>query len=455
MKETYFTILLLFSVTLLFAQDENKVYKDTVYVDYIRSVQLSIPGFMSAQPIINLGSGQLKLSFDDLDGDAREFIYSVEHCNVDWTPSGLSEMEYLDGFNEEEIVTFDFSFNTLTEFTNYSVNIPNDDFKLTKSGNYLLKVYDNEDDKTLVFTRRFMVVDPRFLVDADVLLTRMVSKNKTHQEIDFSVTHKGIRVSNPRQEVKVVVMQNGRWDNAIQNIKPQFIKGETLQYFLMNKIVFPAGKEFRFVDLRSLRFRSEKVKAIEEFDDGYDVTLYTDKERNFIAYNFLRDLNGGFVLGNIDGDYNNRVTFFDSDSDDARRAKLDLLRRQMSENERDNSLESDYANVLFSLQQNQELYDHDVYIFGGLTDWQIKEEFKMNYVERAKAYAADVNLKQGFYNYVYAAVPKKGPKKVDLNMLEGNWFETENQYTILVYYKAFGERYDHLVAAYTFDSLRR
>ena len=455
MKKTYFSFLLFLSCTLLFAQDENKVYKDTVYVDYIRSVQLSIPGFMTSQPIINLGSGQLKLSFDDLDGDAREFIYSVEHCNADWTPSDLSEMEFLDGFNEEEIETYDFSFNTLQEYTNYQVRIPNDDFKITKSGNYLLKVYDNEDEKTLVFTRRFMIVDPRFLVSADVLLPRMVKRNKTHQEIDFTVTHKGIRVANPRQEIKVVVMQNGRWDNAIQDIKPQFIKGETLQYFLMNKVVFPAGKEFRYVDLRSLRFRSEKVKAIEEYEDSYDVTLYTDKDRNFLAYHFLRDLNGGFVLGNIDGDYNSNITFFDNDNDDVRQAKLDLLRRQMSENERDNSLESDYANVLFSLHKDQEVYNHDVYLFGAMTDWQIKEEFKMNYVDKAQAYAADVNLKQGFYNYLYAAVPKKGPKVVDLEMLEGNWFETENQYTILVYYKAFGERYDHLVAAYTFDSLRR
>lgn len=455
MKKTYFTILFLLCGTFLFSQDENMVYKDTVYVDYIRSVQLSIPGFMTAQPIINLGGGQLQLSFDDIDGDAREFIYAVEHCDADWTPSRLSEMEYLDGFNDEEIETFDFSFNTLTEYTNYRVRIPNDNFKLTRSGNYLLKVYDNEDEKTLVFTRRFMIVDPRFLVNADVLLSRKVSTNKTHQEIDFSVTHKGIRVANPRKEVQVVVMQNGRWDNAIYNIKPQFIKGETLQYFLMNKIVFPAGKEFRYMDLRSLRFRSEKVKAIERIEDSYDVTLYTDKDRNFLAYSFIRDLNGGFVLGNIDGNYNNSINFFDSDSDDVRRAKLDLLRRQMSENERDNNLESEYANVLFSLHQNQELYDHDVYLFGALTDWQIKEKFKMNYIDRAKAYVVDVHLKQGFYNYLYAAVPKKGPKVADLELLEGNWYETENQYTILVYYKAFGERYDHLVAAYTFDSLRR
>ena len=454
MKKTYFTLLLFLSCTFLFAQDENKVYKDTVYVDYIKSIQFSIPGFVTSQPIVNLGGGMLQLSFDDMDGDAREFIYSIEHCNMDWTPSDLTEMEYLDGFNEEEIENYDFSFNTLTEYTHYDVTIPNEDFRFTKSGNYLLKVYDNEDEKTLVFTRRFMVVDPRFLVQADVLPTRMVSKSKTHQEIDFRVIHKGIRVANPRMEVKVVVMQNNRWDNAVVNVKPQFIKGETLIYELMNKIVFPAGKEFRYVDLRSLRFRSEKIKAIEEFENNYDVTLYTDKERNFLAYHFLRDLNGSFVLGNVDGDYDNAITFFDNDSDDARQVKLDLLRRQMIENERDNNLESDYANVLFSLHQGQEIYDHDVYLFGALTDWQIKKEFKLNYVDKARAYVADIQLKQGFYNYLYAAVPKEGPKKVDLDLLEGNWFETENQYTILVYYRAFGERYDHLVAAYTFDSLR-
>ena len=138
----------------------------------------------------------------------------------------------------------------------------------------------------------------------------------------------------------------------------------------------------------------------------------------------------------------------------SRAAKMEALRRQLTENEESNNLESDYANVLFSLQMNEPIYDKDVYVFGGLTDWKVKDEFKMTYQEAVNAYVVDVPLKQGYYNYMYATVSKKGEKTPDLVELEGSWYETENEYTVLVYFRPFGQRYDRLMAAYTFDSER-
>ena len=459
MKKIYFTFLLLASSSFLFAQDsevdQDLIFDDHVYVDYIESVKLHIPGVVVSYPIINLGRGSLTLTFDDLEGDSRDYIYSIVHCDADWTPSDLSEMEYVGGFNEERIPAGEFSFNTLTNYTNYSVTFPNEDIRITKSGNYLLKVYDDEDDRFLVLTRRFMVVEPSFSVRGVAFPSSVVSKNRTHQEIDFSVVHKGIDINNPRKEVKVTVLQNGRWDTAIENIPPQYIKGVEIKYEFNDRIVFPASKEFRYVDLRTLQYRTDQVRGIEEYKDGYDVTLYMDKVRAYSVYQDLRDINGGFVIGNIDNNDGVNVSFSDTDSEEARANKLAALRRQMNLYAESNNLESDYANVLFSLEMNEPFYDKDVYIFGGLTDWKVKEHFKMTYQDVVNAYVADVFLKQGFYNYMYVTVPKKGAKVPDMEELEGNWFETENDYTILVYFRPFGERYDRLMAAYTIDSSRR
>lgn len=459
MKKIFLLFLFAISASFIFAQDDEAdkglMYEDHVYVDYIRSVKFHIPGIVVSQPMVNLGSGALTFSFDDMQGDVKNYSYSLVHCNADWTPSELSEMEYMDGFNEERIEYAEYSFNTLTNFTHYRVTIPNEDFRFTKSGNYLLKVYDDEDDKFLVVTKRFMVVEPRFIVRAQTVPTSMVSKGRTHQEVNFVVEHKGIRVNSPRQEINVVLMQNGRWDNALKNIKPQFIKGDQLIYDFLDKITFPAGKEFRYFDMRTLRYRADKVKSIERYDDGYDVTLYMDKMRGYSVYYNLRDINGGYVIGNVDDNDGVNVSFSENDGVDVRLAKIDLLRRQMIENEESNNLESDYANVLFSLEMNEPIYDKDVYIFGAMTDWKIKEEFKMTYQNVVNAYVADIFLKQGFYNYMYATVPKRGEKIPDLGELEGNWYETENQYTVLVYYRPFGERYDRLVAGYSFNSDRR
>lgn len=457
MKKIYLAVLFLMTFTFLKAQDaadENLIYDDHVYADYIRSVNLHIPGVLVSFPIVTLGSGALTLSFDDVEGGTRDFMYSVVHCNADWTPSDLSEMEYMDGFNEEIIREFEFSFNTLADFTHYRVTIPNQDFKFTKSGNYLLKVYDTEDDKLLVLTRRFMVVESGFSVSAQVRSSSIVKKARTHHEIDFNVIHKGIQINNPREEVKVTVMQNGRWDNAITNIPPQYIKGEKLVYEFLDKITFPAGKEFRYFDIRSLRYRGGNVRSVEEYDDGYDVTLIMDRMRGYSEYYNLRDLNGGFVIGNIDNNDGPTVSLSDSDTEESRSAKMAILRRQVIENAESNNLESDYANVLFSLEMNQPIYDKDVYIFGALTDWKIDERFKMTYQEAVRAYVADVNIKQGYYNYVYATVPRKGEKIPNIEELEGNWFEAENQYTILVYFRPFGAQYDRLMAAYTASSGR-
>ena len=413
-------LLLFIFCGVLNAQIEGIEYDDVIYDEYIHGVKFHLTDFPLTQPLIDLRSNAtFTLTFDDLQEDLRDIYYTIIHCDADWQQSDLTTMEFLDGFDEEQLDQYDFSVNTLTEFTNYRLTIPNERCSWTKSGNYILVVYGNDDEITPLFTRRFMVVDPSVRIIPEMVRPANVQKSKSHQELDFEVIFEGINVDNPKKEIQATILQNGRWDNAVMQLPPQFLFRDRVVYDYQDKIVFPAGKEFRFIDLRSFTFKSEGIAAIEEYQDIYEVTLIPEPPRAFRPYLFIKDINGNFTVGNRDEDYN-------------------LLR-------------TDYGLVLFSIEKNMPFYDADVYLFGKMTDWKIQEKFKLAYSEKLGLYAADVLLKQGYYNYNYAVV-QKGTNKVDLMELEGDWFETENEYTVLVYYRPFGSRYDQLVGAMTINS---
>ena len=416
----FILILLIGSSTHICAQIEGIEYDDFIYDENIHAVKFHLAGFPLTQPIIDLGSNAtFFLTFDDLNEDLRTLYYTIIHCDADWEPSDLTSMEYINGFEEEEIEQFDFSVNTLTEFTNYQLSLPNQDFQWTKSGNYVLVVYENDEDIRPLFTRRFMVVQPIVKIQTEMVRPANVQKIQTHQEIDFVVNFETLSVNDPKKEIKATILQNGRWDNAISQLPPQFIFRDRVVYDFQDVITFAGGKEFRFIDLRSFRFKREGIAAIEEYQDIYEITLLPEPARAYRPYLFIKDINGNFTLGNVDEAYD--------------------------------PLKSDYGLVLFSVEKNMPYYDADVYLFGKLTDWKIQEKFKLAYSEKLQLYAGDILLKQGYYNYNFAVVPK-GTEEVDLAELEGDWHETENEYSILIYYRPFGTRYDQLVGAITVQS---
>lgn len=412
-------IFLVFS-SAMYAQIEGIEYDDVVYDENIHAIKFHLSGFPLTQPMIDLETdASFLLTFDDLQEDIRDLYYTIIHCDADWEPSDLTTMEFLDGFDEEQLDQYEFSINTLTEFTNYQLTLPNERCKWTKSGNYILVVYSKDDEIMPLFTRRFMVIDPSVRINPQMVRPASVQRGKSHQELDFTVTFEGISVDNPKKEIRATILQNGRWDNAVMDLPPQFIFRDRVVYDYQDKIVFPAGKEFRFIDLRSFSYNSEGVATIEEYKDIYEVTLIPEPARTFRPYLFSRDINGNFTLGNIEENYN--------------------------------PLRSDYGLVLFSVEKNMPFYDADVYLFGKMTDWRIQEKFKLAYSEKLGLYAVDVLLKQGYYNYNYAVV-RKGTELIDLTELEGDWFETENNYTVLLYYRPFGTRYDQLVGTITINS---
>ena len=263
----------LFSLVSGFSQWDNLVYDDSIYSENIHSVQFYVTGLPLTQPILDLDSrATLELRFDDLGEDLQTYYYTFLHCKADWTPSDLNVLEFLEGFDEEEIRNPDFSFNTLTEFTHYQLRIPNRDMRWTKSGNYILVVYD--DDKKLVLTRRFLAVEPLVRIEPRLTPPASAKKFRTHQEIDFKVSFEKLNVKDPKTEIEATILQNGRWDSAIKNMSPYFLYDGEVVFDYQDKISFPAGKEFRFIDLRSFQYKAEGVAAIDEFTDGYEVTLH-------------------------------------------------------------------------------------------------------------------------------------------------------------------------------------
>jgi hypothetical protein len=411
--------------------------KDYVYVDYLRSVQLNVTGVPLSEPIIKLGPGAtLTLTFDDLDADVKDYFYSIVHCDRNWQPSNLQEMEYLDGFNEERINDFEFSAKTLWPYTHYRLELPNRDMRWKLSGNYLLLVYDESNDRKLVITRRFVVVEDQVNILPKFQRPNQVSKLRTHQEIDFQVVHKDLKIRNPMQEIWATVMQNGRWDNAVTNVRPKFIRPDLMIFDHQDKIVFPGGKEFRFADLRSLRRVAFDIASVQQIEDTYVVEMKVDQPRHQLAYTTFEDINGQFIIETKDQNLGTD-------------RMADLARDQVF---------AEYAEVSFALEAAQRP-GYEIYLFGEFTDWRPQEQYRMIYDDALGAYTGWAILKQGYYDYMYAAVPivtnnrtsDKNPQP-EFSVFEGNSDETLNDYTILIYYRPFGSRYDMVVGSVSFSS---
>lgn len=432
----------LFSGNLLHAQTENQILDDDIH-----TVQLSLLGSQLSLPVVDLkaGKGALRLQFDHMGDEFMDYKYTLVHCNSDWQPSDLNYSEYVDGFTDDRITSISNSFNTNSIYTHYTLSLPNNNIKWTKSGNYLLKVYDYYKDE-LVLVRRFVVVERLWGIEASFVRTAISDKKDTWHEIDFTIHLQGMRITLPQKEVKALVLQNGRWDNAIGPLPPYLNLIDKLSYDYHDKIVFPAGKEFRFFDMRTFQVRGEGVKIITEKPDYYEVTLKTDDSRFEHQINYRIDANGRFIIQNLDKNLDRNSSF------NLQAIELgDLLTLSAAQDSLNR--ECDYASVLFSIRQNLPIEDADVYVFGELTDWQLKPEFKMEYSSEAQMYYCSAFLKQGYYNYEYVVLDHR-TGQVDIDGLEGNWYETGNNYTILTYFRPFGERYDRLLGTATLESTR-
>ena len=423
MKNLFYTFCFLLFSLLVKGQDEVPVYTDHVYNPAIKTIQLYVDPIILSDPIIPLGgSSQLHLEFDDLEGDKKNYYYTLIQCNFDWTPTDLSPFDYLTGFQEQELNKFEFSFNTNQRYTHYDLLFPNADIQPTKSGNYILKVYLDADPENMVLTRRFIVFDSKAQIVSEVHKPFDARYTDQFQEVDFNINYKGLSISNPINDVKVLLMQNFRWDNAITNLTPLFMKPNELDYTYDMTNAFPGGKEFRYFDTRSVRYRTERVKNIQAEKGVTDVILFADEVRSDQPYLFRKDIDGRFIPGIVEG--------FNQKS------------------------EPDYAWVNFFVPFNYPLRASHIYLFGKFTDWQLKDDFEMHYDPKLLGFTGRIYLKQGYYEYEYLTADK-GDVTGSQDLIEGNSYETMNTYQVLVYYRPFGSRYDEVIAYKATDTFNR
>ena len=396
-------------------------YQNAVFHDEIKSVQLYRQGNELSNPVIELGTDvKLLLKFDDLAEDVKNYSYTVIHCDANWNESYIQQNEYLSGFPDNPIADYAMSFNTTIKFVNYQLTIPNDDCSPKYSGNYALVVFEDNNRQNLVLTQRFYVVEPKVRIEGLVKKATFDVYNGENQEVDFKVVNQQLKLLNPREDIKVVLMQNRRWDNAILDLKPNYIRDNVLDYDYDKENVFPGGNEFRYFDIRTKRHNGENVESIKFIRPYFHATILPDAIRNNSKFIPYKEMNGNFVIQSQD-----RVT--------------------------DTDTECDYMFVHFYLAMPSQLVGGSVNVFGALTGWNANKSNEMKWNYEAAGYELSLLLKQGYYNYQYVYVPE-GAKKADSVNLEGTFFITENEYEIFAYYRDQSSRYDRLVGFVTLNS---
>lgn len=363
-------------------------------------------------PIMNLGGGNhLEIGFDEFSHEYHRYIYKVEHCNADWSPSTeIFESDYMNGFNGEPIEDYEKSFNTTVLYTHYSLRIPNENISLKLSGNYKLTVYNDEGDEPVpVLTACFSLVEPGVGIGATVSTNTDIDFNKSHQQVDFSVNYGLVKVIDPHRELKNVIMQNRRWDNCVVNPKPNIQAANKIEFTHNRQLIFPAGNEYHKFEILDVHIPTLNVNRMEWFDPYYHATLYPNQTaRNYL---YDEDQNGAFIIRNSDDE--------------------------------DVATTCDYVFTHFTLKSPQ-LPGGEVYLNGEWTYNRFIPEYRMTYNRETQAYEATALLKQGYYNYNYLFVPD-GETQGNSGRTDGNFYETENEYIILVYHRPNGGRYDKLV----------
>ncbi len=404
-------VLILIGVSPVFTQYENLVFKNKEYVPYIKSVTLEKQDAPLSFPVINLGASmdtKLVLKFDDVENTGNAFIYDLIHCDRNWQPSLIDNIEYIDGFTEEEVELLEFSFNTYLEYTQYTLFLPNEDIKWNYSGNYLLVIYEDDTKETPVLTRRFMVVDSKISLMVQNIIPSDPLKYQTHQEFDFEADVKRLNLEDPLRTISAVILQNNNWESAVYDLHPKFINKDKLVFDYSDAVVFPGLKEYRNFDTRTLITPGLNVHTVDFQPSATDVLLDLQQNRSERAFHTRNDANGGFIM--------------------------------YTKDRPDQDLSAEYTNVIFALET--ERIDEPVYVVGGFNNYLPTEEHQLFYDLERKTYFGKVMLKQGYYDYLFAV---KKEDKLDLTFFEGSWHETENEYTILVYYSNFYDGYDQLI----------
>lgn len=367
-----------------------------------------VQGGQNVIPIFKLNEG-FQVQFDDLFGNEANYYYELVHCNYDWTPSQLVKSEYIQGFDNQRIQDYENSFNTLQLYSHYRLSFPNKFTQFRVTGNYILKILN--EDRDVVFSRKFILYEDLVGVPLQIKRARDVRDINFKHNLDFAIKTTAINFINPLQNVKVTLLQNGNFNTAINNIKPQYTIGNDLIYKYDKETQFWGGNEFLYFDNKEIRGVANNINYIES-KELYNTHLYPNKARANQIYTFNPDVNGNFVVRNL-----------------------------YVEN---NQIEADYAWVFFLLDAPAYFGKSDIYINGMFNNYTLNDENKMEFNKKTGMYEKAILIKQGFTNFQYVIADKA--KKIDNeNAIDGNFYQTLNDYQVLVYYRGVNERYDKVI----------
>lgn len=449
----------------LYAEEFPYNFRNEIYDEYIKSVTLELNNNPTGFPLLTLGSSQyLMLKFDDMLDEQRVFYYRIIHCDKNWEPSGLREIEYISGYNDERLRNYDYSVGTRTSYFHYWQQFPNNNTKFKVSGNYLLVIYEDKIDFP-VLSRRFVVSENKVDVNIKSTFPGDVANIRYKQELLVDINFDKFKMRNPVDEISLVMLQNENWNSQI-TAKPSFFSGTVLKFNRLKTFAWWGLTEYREFDTRTIRRLGRHVQSIERNKSSIDVLLVPDEpNRNKVHLNIF-DFNGRFFVDNIEllsgtyvtdalDQFSNNVGNDQSLTQSLRDSIVTSISRRNVlidgiYRAEDRNIKSDYTNVTFSLRDNIDHDDHEIYVLGAMNNWLPSEEYRMKYDEARDLYTTNAMLKQGYYNYYYGLVDKKG--NIDYAGMEGSWNETENEYQVIVYYRGLGDIYDRVISYRTYNT---
>ncbi len=391
----------------------------------IQTVLVYPKGKPLALPVMRLNSqDELLFQFDDLTAQYQQYYFTIELMDIHWQPVALNPFDYIRGLTQNNIRDYTISSIAQQAYYHYSFNFPTTSCRPIKSGNYLMKVFRQGKLNELVFSKRFFVVEQEVPVTASIQEPFDAAISKSHQKIQVALDLKKVQLVQP-ELLHVAVLQNTRYNDMLVSNAPSFIRGNQMEYNADRDFVFPAGKEARWLDLQNLRFKTDRIAQIQQLGYISNIILKPDQSRASIPYFTFRDLNGQFIISNTEGIINES--------------------------------QNDYAKVLFTYRTNNGLpyQGQSLFLAGALTGNLLDANAAMQWNPLQGQYEKWLSLKQGYYSYNYILRSEKNPDPInDFRWTEGDHWETENGYTIFVYYRAAGSRYDQIIGFSSLNSIQ-
>ena len=387
----------------------SQIEKELNPPEYIKTISFTTnnENYSTNLPIIKLGE-RLTLDFDVLNNQEEDYYYTIDQLNFDWSKSQLIKSEYLRGFDNIKIQNYKTSFNTYQTYSHYKLKIPNQDVRITKSGNYILKIYDEYGN--IAFSRKFIVYESITTVPTQIKRLRNLKYIHTKQSVSFQVNPVTIQLNNPKNTVKTLIIQNNNLSTSISNLKAQYTIGSKLIFNYDEESSFWGGNEYLFFENKEIRSSNLNIRTFNLYDI-YHSYLFTDYPRFNNSYTYNPDINGGFLTTALNAD--------------------------------DIDIEADYVNIHFYLKNGTPRPGESIYVVGGFNNYSMGPEYRMTYNRSSDSYELMLKLKQGFYNYKYVIVNEYD--EINQGGVSGNYDETENDYKVLIYYRDYGYRYDRVI----------